>query len=143
MKFNHTKNRIPANGHSIRRDKGTVEKCLFLLVACLGLFYGIDWVDGRQGEKLTAAQLREVATEIVHVAEAAAMGDVYLVVENDITGTIDRIVQGGTAQTGMFAGQYFGLPKLDGRTKDAVAEYLRLEDGRLSVVEPDTYAFAE
>jgi len=137
MKVSTTNFRIPETGSRRSAGKSAVETCLFLVLAYFGMSYGIDWVKEKQESQLTDARLREIAERVVTVTEAAEMAGVQLILANDITGTIDRVSQGETARRGLFAGQYFGVPELEGKAKDAVAEHLRLENGRLVVIVPN------
>ena len=143
MKIKSTSNRIPGTGRPFSAGKSTVEMFLFLVLAYFGVSAGINKVKDFQSQQLTDAKLHDIAERVVFITESAERAGVDLIVDGDITATVERVSQGGTAKYGAFRGQFYGMPELKGKAKDKVTRHLQLHYGQLRVKQFESFASAE
>jgi len=78
-----------------------------------------------------AARDRSNAKNLVSVYQSAQTSGVEFYAEDDLETTVDNIVTGATATSGVFSGTFFGVPRLDDEAKSDAMQYLTLENEML------------
>lgn len=76
-------------------------------------------------------RLEKVAARMVAMSRFARQAGVDLVTPGDLNATIERIAEGETVRSGIYAGQFYGIRELDELGRKRVKDYLKLEEGGL------------
>lgn len=108
---------------------------MLVVIAIIGVIAAIavpqisDFTDSANTNKT-----KRNAQNLSSVCSAAQAAGHDFVVAGDKTATITAIVTGATVASGSFAGEFFGVPNMDGTEQTAAAAYLALTNGVLSYV---------
>lgn len=79
-------------------------------------------------------RLEKVAARMVAMSRFAEQAGVDLVTPGDLSATIERIAEGETVRSGLYAGQYYGIQELDELGRKRVKSNLKLDEkGLLSL----------
>ena len=103
------------------------------VVAVMGVFAGvaIPLVAAPSKEHADKNRDRANAHMIAEVFMAGQVAGVDFLVGGDLAGTVDRVVEGRTATSGIFAGTVFSVSGLGAEEKAGLVEFLEIRDGML------------
>ncbi len=125
-----TQNRL---GFGIR-GAGTVQSMLVVFAGFFALSWGVEKIQNFGNEEKNDVRLRQVASELVKVSESANVAGLKLV-EGTVSQTVRNLEEGETVDFGFFAGQHYGVGKLDQKTRDGVEKFLYIEGDKLLIRE--------
>jgi prepilin-type N-terminal cleavage/methylation domain-containing protein len=106
---------------------------LLVALAVIGILLGvaIPLVASPAKEQADWSRDRANAHMIAEIFNAGQVAGVDFLVSGDLGRTIDRVVEGRTAASGIFAGDAFSVPGLGADEKAGVVKFLELRGGML------------
>ncbi len=116
------------------RQRGISLFEMLLTVAILGVMLSLAMpLFGAQNDVYAGIKAKRNAQELVAECTAAQAAGVDFVVAGDLPATVENIVKGGVATSGVFKGRTLGLKGLAAEDAKDAARFLKLSGGDLQM----------